>query len=571
MKTAWIFSKYIEYAQFPNFKQLEPNSKLEFSFPYTILTWKNWSWKSSVLKAIYGAPEWRSPWSYWFSSTLDPIRESWVRASMFYWYRTDEWSVVEVLKQRIKRSQEIDTTWRIIRREDPDYWETSRPLKSYWMSQRHRVPPVSRNVLYIDFKEMISAFDKYFYFFEPKKNSKQQYLRLKSRKLKRAFDWVKDYWPTQQKPLINFDATTLEEVSYILGKEYTGWKIIEHKFFQEWWYSILFSLWFEYSDAFAGSGESSVFNLIYRLNQLDDFSLVLLDEPETSLHPGAQLRMKEVIFEKIKQKKLQVIISTHSNDFIEWIPDSAIKIIHKGASNKYTIKNECKKSEAFFEVERTIWTNKIIFVEDKLALEVITAVIKNETLWTSLEFFKEHPGWYPDIFKSIVSVLHGWWVNYAVIWDWDKYKEIRNIESMTHAETSLPNLKRLIREVCECEIDIAFNSGESIEAKTVKYKQFYIFLYNNLKFLPLSSPEEIIRNEDRARSILAWYSEDEITSIIREPDFKRRYELIAHLTMSWEITSWTILSVQKMFIWHRVRLKDEHYQSIVTLLSGLIT
>ncbi|WP_396631538.1 AAA family ATPase, partial [Lysinibacillus sp. D4B1_S16] len=44
---------------------------------------------------------------------------------------------------------------------------------------------------------------------------------------------------------------------------------------------------------------------------------MLLDEPEVSLHPGAQARIKYLILELIKKKKIQVIISTHSTIFVE--------------------------------------------------------------------------------------------------------------------------------------------------------------------------------------------------------------------------------------------------------------
>ena len=43
----------------------------------------------------------------------------------------------------------------------------------------------------------------------------------------------------------------------------------------------------------------------------DEYSLILLDEPETSLHPGAQRSMLRFLLDQIKLKKHQIIISTH--------------------------------------------------------------------------------------------------------------------------------------------------------------------------------------------------------------------------------------------------------------------
>ena len=43
--------------------------------------------------------------------------------------------------------------------------------------------------------------------------------------------------------------------------------------------------------------------------------LLLLDEPETSLHPGAQVKLQRYILDQIKKKHLQVVISTHAPAF----------------------------------------------------------------------------------------------------------------------------------------------------------------------------------------------------------------------------------------------------------------
>lgn len=57
-----------------------------------------------------------------------------------------------------------------------------------------------------------------------------------------------------------------------------------------------------YSEANAGSGEIAVVQLVRRIEKARDYSLVLLDEPEVSLHPGAQENLKEYLLEAIKTK-----------------------------------------------------------------------------------------------------------------------------------------------------------------------------------------------------------------------------------------------------------------------------
>ena len=54
---------------------------------------------------------------------------------------------------------------------------------------------------------------------------------------------------------------------------------------------------------------------------------ILLDEPEVSLHPGAQERLVEFLFEQIKKHKHQVVVSTHSPSIIRHLPPEAIKVM----------------------------------------------------------------------------------------------------------------------------------------------------------------------------------------------------------------------------------------------------
>ena len=120
------------------------------------------------------------------------------------------------------------------------------------------------NVLYIDFKSILSAFDKYFFFDthhqKLKANSKQAYLRDKTIRLRNAIEKKQiQYSPSGEainKKVINLSAEELKAMSKILGRNYTDGIIIEHKFFHNWGISVIFRTnHLDYSEAFAGSGE----------------------------------------------------------------------------------------------------------------------------------------------------------------------------------------------------------------------------------------------------------------------------------------------------------------------------
>ena len=55
---------YISHIRFPHYKNLVPDLKIEFKYPITALVGVNGASKSSVLRAIYGAPKNKSVGDY---------------------------------------------------------------------------------------------------------------------------------------------------------------------------------------------------------------------------------------------------------------------------------------------------------------------------------------------------------------------------------------------------------------------------------------------------------------------------------------------------------------------------
>ena len=379
MKARNAFRNYIEYIQFPYFRNLDKNTRITFDFPLTVFVGQNGSGKSSTLHALYGAPKKFTPYEFWFSTAVDPIKEvsdGGDRHCFFYVYKDRKGTELEVLKLRI------------FKRNNPDYWETSRPVLGYGMTQLpegKRNQPIEKEVVYIDFRSELSAFDKYFYFKNPNKTvrikTRQDYLRKFSVFLKQIIDGrrkiVSRYNKQQNEPIRNITAGELHDISYILGKKYKSCKIVRHKLFEEWGNSVIFETNLHvYSEAFAGSGEMAVVRLVLEVSNAAQYSLVLLDEPEVSLHPGAQKRLKIFLLEQTRKKQLQVIISTHSPSIIEELPSNAIKVFSQLPSGKFNVKNNITPEEAFYHIEQTNPAKKHIILEDSLSKEITLGVLK---------------------------------------------------------------------------------------------------------------------------------------------------------------------------------------------------
>lgn len=66
----------------------------------------------------------------------------------------------------------------------------------------------------------------------------------------------------------------------------------------------------------AGDGYINIFNIIDAIYDSVEQNLIIIDEPEISLHPDLQKKLFKLLKEQSKNK--QIIISTHSPYFIDW-------------------------------------------------------------------------------------------------------------------------------------------------------------------------------------------------------------------------------------------------------------
>lgn len=392
---------FIRSIRFPYYKSLAPGEFLSFTFPLTVLVGKNGCNKSSILRALYGCPGNYSTGLYWFSTELDPIKEysdssNNARNCYFYeYYHLQARRNVQVLKTRIRKKFKAPGNKEL---EDPDYWEPSRPVKSLGMdfsdeekearkkfsSLDTRWEPIVKDVLLLELRSQLSAFDKYFYFADMKATrslrNKQDRLRKWALPLKKVIDENrKSYVYFSHNKVDGNDLLSENDtkcISNILGQEYTQIRQIDHSFYHSKGTSFLFRKQESnaYTEAFAGSGEFSVALMVSRISQAPCQSLILLDEPETSLHPGAQVRLLQFLREQIVRNKHQIVVSTHSPILLEGLPNDAVKIVEHSPRG-VVINNSAIAEEAFNTLETPPLDTKRLMTEDRLAAEIVSSAI----------------------------------------------------------------------------------------------------------------------------------------------------------------------------------------------------
>ena len=333
------YDKFTSKIVFPKFKNFAPNTEIYFKFPVSILVGPNGGGKSSLLHAAWGMQFEFSTSRFWFSTPVDPIDEADSKNDQNrYWY-----------EYYIRAIDKTAQCRKMIGNKRHGYWEPTRPalkdgmekmppstpeLAIYMSPSGDRWNQVTRTPHYINAKAESSAFDRFFYHSPLSKlEQRQDHFVKYSGLLKSAIDSNKQnftYYGVQRVFGINIiPKNQLDEINLILEKNYTSAKYISHSLFDK---NISASVIFEtkerkYSECFAGSGELSVVNCVRSIDEINEYDLLLLDEPETSLHPGAQTRLLQYILRVVEKKKIQVLISTHSPTLVKLLPPESLIVL----------------------------------------------------------------------------------------------------------------------------------------------------------------------------------------------------------------------------------------------------
>ena len=527
-----VYPGYITHIRFPRYKNMVAGTSIEFGFPVTALVGANGSGKTSVLNALYGAPIRNSTGQYWFSTKVDPIEEGEGSPNRFIYghYSRGFKKVVETRKARVRKVRNG--------RDDPNYWEPTKEApgdnmivpdlpagKKIEGRSLDRWNPVKRQVLYINFRKELSAFDKYFYFGKDPVPSTAKVTGVAEKKAKAVparrilnkMDQVR-YDAQLLASVIALGNTTksyrgrkiatenrllnageLAIVSFILGRDYTEARWIRHRLFKgDGGLSIVFKTRHgRYSEAFAGSGEVAVTSCVVQVMAVAKGTLLLLDEPEVSLHPGAQERLLAFLLQMAKRKQIQVIFSTHSPNLVAGLPDDAIKSFHELPDGGFSVIQATHPYAAFNRLGGTYGREVLLIVEDRLAQAVVRqALVTIEDEAVRKLFRIEYvSGGADSILTTRIPVFMENSSNTFVLLDGDKKRveQIRNPDERPAADES--TLEAVVLEQVGVRpnflIDGGVGGGNEAQ-KIVAQRKYLSWVRKNLAYIPTSSPEELV-------------------------------------------------------------------------------
>lgn len=375
-KPGGALKSYITHITFPKFKNIEPGTRVDFDFALTALVGANGIGKSSVLHALWGAPFGYSTSKYWFATELDPIEGSRKEPQRFFYGHWNEsyQGVVETRKARIGKKR------------GSDYWEPYRsstgdgmrplPEGDFEGKSKDRWNPVKRTCVYVNLKATFGSFDRYFYFDDGiSGGGKREAMLREAKRLKQiVLDERQSYkmGGGRERLFENRLLTDRElaHVSSILGRDYQSARLVRHSLYpgsrgED--LSVIFNRGTQYSEAFAGSGEIAAVSAVVQILNAPPESLILMDEPETSLHPGAQRALLKFLLERVKHDKHQVVISTHSMEFLRGLPQEAIKVFEDNGAGRSRVLKQSSPSAALKRLGKPPENIRRVLVEDPVA------------------------------------------------------------------------------------------------------------------------------------------------------------------------------------------------------------
>jgi predicted ATPase len=297
--------------------------RVTFGFPLMAITGENGVGKSTILQAVasvYRSPEQSNDPSY-FASKFFPDTP-WEKIQN----ATVKYSVREGLESLVGTLQKPTNRWR----ETPD--------------RRRRV------VRFVDLRRMQPIVAQTGYWRIAKTASAESQSDL-------------------------FDPTRLLRYSAILGRRYDEAGFALSDVDEKRWVPVISTGNDKYSGFHQGAGEAALADLLRR--DFPKYSIVLIDEVETSLHPRAQRRLVRDLADLCRTLELQVFITTHSPSILEELPEEGrIQIINSAGTR--TLVTGISPFFAMSQMDDEPHPEADVFVEDEVAQILVKEIIVAE-------------------------------------------------------------------------------------------------------------------------------------------------------------------------------------------------
>lgn len=177
---------------------------------------------------------------------------------------------------------------------------------------------------------------------------------------------------TKEASAVAFEKTRLGRFIQIMGRNYDSARMSLTDFDSKRQVSVVSHNGVVYSGFHQGGGETMMAELLSV--DPEQYSLVLIDEIETSLHPRAQRRLIRDLAEICRERELQIIITTHSPYILSELPlEARIHIMQTTAGR--SIVTGVSPEFAMTKMDDYPYPECEVYVEDEHAQTMLREII----------------------------------------------------------------------------------------------------------------------------------------------------------------------------------------------------
>jgi len=316
-----------------------------------------------------------------------------------------------------------------------------------------------------------------------------------------------------------------------------------------------------------------VARLVHEVCQSEPNCLFLLDEPETSLHPGAQLELVRFLLFETKAKRLQVVISSHSPAIVRCLPQEAIKVFDLDPNGVVNATGNVPVDEAFYILGHP-QENKIhILVEDSLAKALVEAVLATKPPKFCSRFIVDFRPGGDAAMKMAAPILMLKSKGLFFLFDGDNITKLVKFDmKKISVETSSEEMDRVIKE--NLGVSVAFQEDSNMAEATKREQRIQFMNFANQSFhcLPFNTADDAIWNLDTAIGFHKLVNEEKPV-----PDFskvtmvKKKFDILAKSVTppSNRVDASGFQMLHSFFIQKFCAAKGPDFQALVTQLEEI--
>lgn len=170
-----------------------------------------------------------------------------------------------------------------------------------------------------------------------------------------------------------FDAERLKRYSAIMGRKYDMAKMATTSLDAKRVVPVVGQHGSSYSGFHQGAGETTIVELL--VADIPKYSLVLIDEVESSLHARVQRRFIRDLAEKCRERELQVVLTTHSPYVLEELPLDARAYIFQTLDQGRQIVYGVSPQFAMSKMDDEPYYECDLYVEDEHAGRMLIEIL----------------------------------------------------------------------------------------------------------------------------------------------------------------------------------------------------